>query len=308
MCRVCFLETDDVGSARREADLAADRARVAGRSNGGKEGPVGKATNRVQVVDRSLHRRESDVNAIRVVAGARQAVEDVLVRREHLRRGRGAAGAAVGPDKRNDVDLRRVGDFQRARRDTRYRCPWPSRRATGSRGHACAPAARERFRPRRRLAPPPICPRRRLVPPSPSPRTAPWRLQAAGIASTATQRAAASLVAGPPNMRLSTGWTTSSDSLAHHEGIAPRGRVPCPPASGRSHAARALVRCDRPRAAWLVERVRLALLRRLRTLCAEAKVPAVVPHSLRGLHATLRRASARPATRSRRRSVTRASS
>jgi integrase len=30
-----------------------------------------------------------------------------------------------------------------------------------------------------------------------------------------------------------------------------------------------------------------ALLRRLRTLCAEAKVPAVVPHSLRGLHATL---------------------
>jgi hypothetical protein len=30
-----------------------------------------------------------------------------------------------------------------------------------------------------------------------------------------------------------------------------------------------------------------ALLRRLRQLCAEAKVPAVVPHSLRGLHATL---------------------
>jgi integrase len=30
-----------------------------------------------------------------------------------------------------------------------------------------------------------------------------------------------------------------------------------------------------------------ALLRRLRKLCAEAKVPAVVPHSLRGLHATL---------------------
>ena len=30
-----------------------------------------------------------------------------------------------------------------------------------------------------------------------------------------------------------------------------------------------------------------ALLRRLRRLCSEAKVPAVVPHSLRGLHATL---------------------
>ena len=30
-----------------------------------------------------------------------------------------------------------------------------------------------------------------------------------------------------------------------------------------------------------------ALLRRLRTLCAEANVPTVVPHSLRGLHATL---------------------
>ena len=30
-----------------------------------------------------------------------------------------------------------------------------------------------------------------------------------------------------------------------------------------------------------------ALLRRLRRLCAEAKVPVVVPHSLRGLHATL---------------------
>ena len=30
-----------------------------------------------------------------------------------------------------------------------------------------------------------------------------------------------------------------------------------------------------------------ALLRRLRRLCSEAKVPEVVPHSLRGLHATL---------------------
>ena len=72
-----------------------------------------------------------------------------------------------------------------------------------------------------------------------------------------------------------------------------RGGAPTLPRRSRGRPARRSIRLfehrpRRKRAAQDQLKSRTdALLRRLRRLCAEAKVPAVVPHSLRGLHATL---------------------